>query len=98
MSLASASSGAITEDATVSAGPCIVWGITLNSGTTASSIVLKDGGSGGVAKWGITNIGTTGAGDTTVSVMFPKGIVFSIDCYADWTGTGAIGYVAYEKL
>ncbi len=96
----SKSSYGITADAVVSAVPAIITAITLRSGTTASSLVLYDNASAasGNIVWSVSLIATTAAGDQTHSISFPDGIVCTNGIYADWTGTGAIGYVAHKPL
>lgn len=94
------SSKEITASAVVttagSAG--LLYGITLNSGTTASSIIIKNGGSSGTNIWKLTLIATTAAGDQTTSITFPVPIVCSTDIYATLAGTGATAYVQYKQL
>lgn len=81
----------VVTDFSLSATPCVVTAITLRSGTTASSLVLKDGAT---VKWGISLIATTAAGDQTHSVSFPRGLKFSTSCIVTQVGTGSKGYVA----
>lgn len=96
----SKSSLPITADAVVSAVPAILTGITLRSGSTASSLVLYNNASAasGDIVWAVSLIATTAAGDQTHSITFPDGIVCTLGIYCDWTGTGAIGYVSHKPL
>lgn len=73
--------------------------ITLSSGTTASSIIINDGGSGGTAKWKLALIATTGAGDQSHSVSFgDKGFICITDAYGTLAGTGAIASILYDEM
>jgi len=90
----------ITESAVVTTAndAGLLYGVTLRSGTTASSILLRNGGSSGTVLWGLSLASTAAAGDTTTSVTFPYPIIFSTDIYATLTGTGALAYVAYKEI
>jgi len=94
------SSGAITGDVAVSAVPSVIGSITLCSGTTASSLKIHDGTSAsGTLTWQLTTIATTAAGDDCVSVEFPDGLIVpTTGIFVDWTGTGAVGFVAWRPL
>ena len=92
------SSGEISSSNVVTAGPTLVWAITLRSGTSASKVELRDGGSGGTLLWAISFAATTIVGDVTVSKTFAKPLIFSTSCYATLAGTGALAYVAYEVV
>ena len=76
----------------------IIWAITLMSGTTASSCTLSDGGSGGTTKWCISWAATTAAGDASVSITFPYGLICSTDAYGTIVGTDAKAYVLYDEI
>jgi len=91
------SSGDIATTAAVTTVPCLVWGITLRSGTTAGKIILQDG-NGGTAKWTITTIASTAAGDAVNSISFAKPLIFTSSCYAVMSGTAAVGLVEYEVM
>jgi len=95
-----ASSKKITASAVVTAEnkKGKVYALTLNSGTTDSSIILADGGASGTEKWALTLNGTTAAGETSESVSFPGGLTFDTDVYAVLAGTGAEAWVAYEEI
>lgn len=94
------SSLAITQSAIVTTAgkPGLLYGITLLSGTGASSIIINDGGSSGTAKWKLALVATTAAGDQTTSITFPIPIVCATDIYATLAGTGALAYVEYWQL
>lgn len=93
----SATSGAITGDVAVSAGPCLITGITLMAGTAASSLLLYDNASAasGTKIWQISLKAETAAGDTCHSISFPEPLNCANGCYVDWTGVAAVGYVSY---
>lgn len=76
----------------------LLYGITLLSGTTASSVIIKNGGSSGTTMWKLSLIATTGAGDQCTSITFPAPIVCSTDIYATLAGTGALAYVSYREI
>ncbi len=76
----------------------IVYALTLISGTADSSIILKNGGSSGTDSWRLSLNGTTSAGETSESISFPRGLIFTTDIYATLAGTAAIAYVAYEEI
>lgn len=78
--------------------PGILYGLTLKGGTTASSISIVDGGSGGTPRWELTIGAQTVAGDISKSITFNPGIVFETDLYANITGTGAAAYIQYKVL
>ncbi|KKM71529.1 hypothetical protein LCGC14_1429660 [marine sediment metagenome] len=76
----------------------LVWAITLLAGTTLSSIIIKDGGTGGTEKWKISNDGVTVAEDATVSVSFKQPIVCAIDAFGTIAGTNAVAYILYDEI
>lgn len=84
----------VVADFSLSATPCIVTAITLRSGTTATSLVLKDGAT---TKWGLSMAATAAAGDSTISVPFPHGLKFSTSLLVTQVGTGSKGYVAISN-
>lgn len=90
------SSGALAVGAaqSISTVPCIVSALTLRSGTTGASLTILDGGT---AKWALSLIATTAAGDQTVSVTFPGGLQISGALTATVVGTGALGYIALKQ-
>ena len=90
------SSGAIASSAAITTTPCLVWAITFRSGTTAGSVVIRDGGAGGTVIWTISYAATTAAGDVTLSKTFAKPIDCATSLYVTMSGTGAEAYVAYE--
>lgn len=94
---ASKTTGSITADAVVSATPCLITGITLRSGTGASSLVLYDNATAasGTIVWSVSLIATTAAGDQTHSITFPYPLACTNGCYVDWTGTAAIGNISF---
>ena len=98
--LSAAPSVAVTTSATVTAAnkTGVLYALTLLSGTTDSSIIIKDGGSGGTDKWELSLNGTTAAGETSESISFPKGVICETDIYATLAGTGAVAYVQYEQI
>jgi len=98
MSRGAISSGAISASAEVFATPALVHAVTLLSGTDATSIIIGDGALGATEKYKLSNVGTTAAGDTTVSIVFNKPIICSTSVYATLAGTDAKAYVAYEPL
>lgn len=77
----------------------IVRAVTLNSGTTDSSIKIENGASGGTEMWRLTLNGTTAAGETTESISFGKeGIVCTTDAYGTLAGTGAVASILYDEI
>lgn len=90
----------ITTSAVVTTAgkPGLLYGITLNSGTTDSSILIEDGGSSGTPKWKLTLDGTTAVGETTESITFPTPIVCATDIFATLVGTNAVAWVAYKEI
>lgn len=76
----------------------LVFGVQLVSGTTASSITLKDGGSSGTEKAGLLSQAESNVGDKTSSVWFASPVEFNSGCYATLGGTGAYAYVQYQDL
>jgi len=87
-----------TSSGTVHDGSAHVSGLIVRHGTaTQSSAVLKDGGSGGTEKVGISHEAVTAAGDLTEVLTFPFPIYFSTDVYLALTGTGTVAYVLYSS-
>lgn len=91
---AKTSSGVITTANT----PGVLYGVTLRSGTSASSVSLRNGGASGTILWTLSNVATTAAGDTTIIQNFTEPIDFSTDIYLSIAGTGAEAFVAYKQL
>jgi len=83
-----------TTDGAINSNPGKVWSITLNSdGASAGTVVIKDGGSGGTAKWTLQVPAT--AGDSR-SVSFPEGLSCPTSIYVDVTDIGSV-CVAYTE-
>lgn len=91
---AKASSGVITTVNT----PGLLYAVILRSGTSATSASLRNGGSGGTILATLSNIGTTAAGDTTVTFTPDEPVSFSTDIYLSIAGTSAEAFVFYKQL
>lgn len=76
----------------------LLYGYVLKGGTTASSIVLNNGGSGGTVLWEDFIKAQTAAGDDGIKMFFDPPIVFSTDIYATLAGTGATACIAYKEI
>ena len=94
------SSGVKTEDGVITtAGKAgLLYGYNFKVGTSASSFLLKDGGSGGTILVQDFNVAVTAAGDVTKTVIFPEPIVFATDIFLDIGGTNATGVVFYKQI
>lgn len=97
----------ITTSAAISAvgKSAIVRAITLQSGTTDSSIIIKDGATGGTEKWKLSLNGTTGVGETVASISFGGntnnqngGIICSVDAFGTIAGTNAVAWVLFDEI
>jgi hypothetical protein len=86
---------AVGTATSVSTTPCLVTAITLRVGTTATSLSLLDNA---VSQWIISNVAVTAAGDTTISMTFPHGLIFSTNLTMTLAGTNATAYIAYQPL
>ncbi len=67
---------------TAYAGRARVRGMVIEPGTSAGSVVLKDGGSSGTT---ILTINTTANGETFNVVIPAEGVLFETDVYATLT-------------
>lgn len=77
----------------------VVRAVTLCSGTTDSSILIENGGSGGAEMWRMTVNGTTAAGEVSYHQSFPgTGIVCTTDAYGTLAGTGAVASILYDEI
>jgi hypothetical protein len=94
------SSGAKTSSGTITTAnvPGLLYAVILRSGTTASKIELRNGGSGGTILATISYVATTAVGDEIRGISFPEPVAFSTDIYATIAGTGAEAYVFYKQL
>ena len=85
----------LTATNTVSAGPCRLLAIYFVADTTAGTIVLKDGGSGGTTKATYdTPLGASTAGqETAYQINIPgDGIRFETDCHATLTNVDKVTF------
>ena len=72
----------LTASGTVFGGPSRVKGVVVTCAATASSVAIKDGGSGGTT---IMTINTL-AGGETFNVLIPaEGVLFATSMYATLT-------------
>lgn len=76
----------------------LLYGYTFKVGTTASSVLFENGGSGGTALVADYNVAVTAAGDTTKTVSFDTPVVFSTDIYLTIAGTGAAAIAYYKEI
>ena len=76
----------------------LLYAVGLVSGTTDSSILIEDGGSGGAEVWKLSLDGTTSAGETSIGISFPTPIECNTDIFATLAGTGALAYVSFIEL
>ena len=81
----------VTATATVKATAAMVKLVVLSPGSTASSVILKDGGAGGAVR--LTLVAASGT--SSVPMNIPDGIPFTTDVHATLAGTGALAYVGY---
>tara|TARA_R100001480_G_scaffold17565_1_gene26883 strand:- start:605 stop:910 length:306 start_codon:yes stop_codon:yes gene_type:complete len=75
------SSYAITEASTIRSGRTRVYGVYLDSHTTAGDIVLRDGGASGTIKFQAK----TPAIAEGISIEFPGAILFGTDVHCAFT-------------
>lgn len=94
------SSGVKTGDGIITtAGKAgLLYGYQFGVGTTASSVLLKNGGTGGTILVQDKNVAVTAAGDVTKTVVFNTPIVFSTDIFLDIGGTDAFCTVFYKEI
>lgn len=94
------SSGAKTSSGviTTAGSPGLLYAAILRSGTAASRIDIRNGGSGGTILATLSYVATTGAGDQTVIATFDEPVSFSTDIYLSISGTAAEGFVFYKQL
>lgn len=91
----------LTESATISTAnsACMVRAITLESGTTASSIEILDGGSSGTSKWKFALRAPVAGTEGIHSISFGDGgIICAVDAYGTLAGTGAKAYILYDEI
>lgn len=74
----------LTESGTVFGGRARVKGIIITPGSSAGSVVLKDGGSSGTT---ILSITTVANGETFNALIPGEGVLFATDVYATLTNT-----------
>jgi hypothetical protein len=87
----SKSSGELTASTQVTTVSCTVFAVVLNPGSTASTIYLRNGASGGTLFWRLDGA----ANSSSICISFPNGLKFSDKLYATLTGTGVTAYVLY---
>ena len=94
------SSGVKTSDVTITTAnkAGLLFGYTFGVGTSASSVLLRNGGSGGTILVQDKNVAVTAAGDVTKTVIFDTPIVFSTDIFLDIGGTDAFCSVYYKQI
>ena len=76
-----------TSDGTLVAGPARIKGILLTTTSTAGSIVLKDGGSGGTAR---ITLNTPAVAEMFNALLPGEGVRFSTDVYLDLTDVSSV--------
>ncbi len=93
----------VTADVAIKASPGKLWAVLLEGGSDASSLDFFDhatSAQGLTAIYGVTAPFTNnvGSSQSTVFVSFVKrgGVDFATGIWADWTGTGAVGYVWFS--
>lgn len=72
----------LAASGTASAGRTRVRGMVIEPGSSAGSVVLKDGGSSGTT---IMTINTTANGETFNMIIPAEGVLFATDVYAALT-------------
>lgn len=87
----------ITTSVAVSTKGCIVWSMALITADDTSTLVIKDGGSGGTTVYTLSGK-TTADGDTTLTQAFPNGLTCTDGLYVTLTGTGSSGSITYEII
>lgn len=94
------SSGVKTTDVTITtAGKAgLLHGYQFGVGTSASSVLLRNGGATGTILIQDKNVAVTAAGDVTKTVVFDTPIVFSTDIFLDIGGTDAFCTVFYKEI
>ncbi len=94
------SSGAKTSSGTITTAgtPGLLYGVILRSGTAASSISLRNGGSGGTILATVSYAATTNAGDEVRGFTLTEPLDFSTDIYLSISGTAAEAFVFYKQL
>ena len=81
------SSASATADGTLVAQPTRIKAITITTTSSAGSVILKDGGSGGTTKLNIT----TPAVAEIFNVLIPgEGVRFTTDVYVDVTNVSGV--------
>jgi len=101
MARAKGKSRVLTSSGVISTAskPCRIRSISLIAGTTASSIIILDGGSGGTERWRLTAKAQTAAGDLDICHTFgPDGLICTTDAYGTLAGTNAVACIEYEEL
>ena len=83
----------------------IVRAITLQSGTTDSSIIIVDGTTSGAEKWKLSLNGTKATGETVTSIEFGGnannqngGIICATDAFGNIAGTDAVAWILFDEI
>jgi hypothetical protein len=94
------SSGVKTSDVTITTAnkAGLLFGYQFKVGTSASSMLLRNGGASGTILVQDFNVAVTAAGDVHKTVMFKDPIVFSTDIFLDIGGTNAAAVVFYKQI
>lgn len=94
------SSGAKTSSGTITTAnsPGLLYGVIMRSGTGASKIDIRNGGSGGTILATMSHVATTGAGDQCDYFTPVEPIQFSTDIYLSIAGTATEVFVFYKQL
>ena len=87
----------MASTAAVTTGRAFLHGFSLKGGSTASSVLFKNGGTGGTEMWSAFIKLQTVAGDDSVEMTFPTPIEFKDSLHATLAGTNAVLYVAYTE-
>ena len=89
----------ITADAVIKASPGKIWAAQLTGASAANSMLFYNDvdSADGTVVYDIVAPFTDSDGSAAATVFVDLtslgGVPFSIGCYVDWTGTGAVGYV-----
>ena len=81
------SSATRTTDGTLVSQPTRIRGIMITTTTSAGSIVLKDGGSSGVAK---ITVNTPAVAEIFNALIPAEGVRFTTDVYVDVTNVDSV--------
>ena len=92
----------ITGDAVIKASPGKIWAVQLTGALVANSMLFYNDidSADGTVVYDIVapckDDDASAARTIFVSFVELGGIPFSVGCYVDWKGTGAVGYVWFS--